>query len=123
MFKVGFLDHVSPFGRSIRKPGEIETIVSVSFQYICPFLNLQRNPVCPSDSRGYETDVFDDAVKIFGFRHNYVLTSQLSENMLIRHSQRSESGLLVPTALNLKRLTWALQNPFYIYNRYKNTIP
>ena len=64
MFKVGFLAHVSPFRRSVRKPGEIETIISVPFQNICPFLNLQRNPVCPCDSRGYETDVFDDTVKI-----------------------------------------------------------
>jgi hypothetical protein len=123
MFKVGFLDHVSPFGRSIRKPGEIETIVSVSFQYIGPFLNFQRNPVCPSDSRGYNTDVFDDTVEIFGFRHNYVLSSPLCENMLISHWYKCRKWIACPYGVKPEKPLRTLQNLLYIYNRYKNTIP
>jgi hypothetical protein len=95
---------VCPFGRPIRKPGEIETIVSVSFQYICPFLNFQRNPVCPSDSRRYETDIFDDTVEIFGFRHNYALPSQLCEDMLIRQWLKFRKWIVCAYGVKPERL-------------------
>jgi hypothetical protein len=123
MFKVGFLDHVSTFGRSIRKPGEIETIVSVSFQYICPFLNFQRNPVCPSDSRGYKADVLDDTVKILGFRHNHLFTPLFIENLLILQWHKCRKWIACPYGVKPAKPLRALQNLLHIYNRYKNTIP